>query len=56
MLKIDIRVGETVAIGDDVLLRLESKSGQLARLAIRASPALKIQRIPGIPDAPIIKS
>lgn len=54
MLKLDIRVGESVAIGDDVIVTLEKKSGQLARIAIRASPAQKIQRlngaIPGVPQ------
>lgn len=45
MLKLDIRVGESVAIGDGVVLSLEKKSGQLARIAIRADPSLKIERL-----------
>lgn len=45
MLKLDIRVGESVAIGDGVVLSLEKKSGQLARIAIRADPSLRIKRI-----------
>ncbi|MED5545694.1 MAG: carbon storage regulator [Pseudomonadota bacterium] len=44
MLKLDIRIGESVSIGDNVVLRLEKKSGQLARIAIEADPSLKIQR------------
>lgn len=56
MLRLDIRVGDTVTIGDDVVLTLERKSGQTARISIQASPALKIRqlqgRLPGVPERP----
>jgi len=45
MLKLDIRVGESFAIGDGIVLSLEKKSGQLARIAIRADPSLKITKL-----------
>ncbi|AYO76440.1 carbon storage regulator [Sphingobium yanoikuyae] len=53
MLKLDVRVGESVEIGDGVVLTLEKKSGQLARIAIRADPGLKIRRMPGLPGIPV---
>lgn len=49
MLKLDIRVGESVAIGDGVILRLEKKSGQIARLAITADTSLAIRRLGQLP-------
>lgn len=35
-LKLEIRPGDTISIGDDIFLTLERKSGQTARLAITA--------------------
>ncbi|WP_278984079.1 carbon storage regulator [Sphingobium yanoikuyae] len=52
MLKLDIRVGESVTIGDGIVLSLEKKSGQLARIAIRADPSLKIRRLEQAPVPP----
>lgn len=45
MLKLDIKVGESIAIGD-VILRLEKKSGQLARVAIDHAPSITVKRLP----------
>ena len=53
MLKLDVRVGESVEIGEGVVLTLEKKSGQLARIAIRADPGLKIRRLPSLPGIPV---
>lgn len=41
-LVIDIKVGETMRIGD-ATVRLEKKSGQLARLIVVADPSTPIQ-------------
>jgi sRNA-binding carbon storage regulator CsrA len=57
MLKLDVRVGESVSIGDGVVITLEKKSGQLARIAFHADPKTRIrkmQNIPGIPEQPQI--
>lgn len=40
MLRFDLRVGESLRIGDDVVITLEAKSGQLARLTIQAPPSV----------------
>lgn len=45
MLKLDIRVGESFTVGDGIVLFLGRKSGQLARIAIRADPSLKIKKL-----------
>lgn len=44
MLKLDIRVGESVQIGSAVVT-LEQKSGQIARLAIQADKNIPVHRI-----------
>ncbi|WP_422932554.1 carbon storage regulator [Sphingobium cupriresistens] len=44
MIKLDIRVGETFTIGDGVTVRLDRKSGQIARLAIEAGPDVRVER------------
>lgn len=44
MLKLDIRVGESVQIGAAVVT-LEAKSGQVARLAIQADRSVPVQRV-----------
>lgn len=44
MLKLELRVGESLKIGDAVLT-LEDKSGKIARLAIQADKAVPIHRI-----------
>lgn len=43
MLKIELKVGESVRIGDAVVT-LEDKSGRVARLAIDAPRSVPIQR------------
>lgn len=42
MLYLDIKVGESVTIGDNVVLTLEEKSGQVARLAFDADKSVSI--------------
>ncbi len=44
MLKLELRVGESVKIGDAVVT-LEDKSGRIARLAIEADKSVPIQRV-----------
>ena len=46
MLKLDLRVGESVKIGT-ATITLEDKSGKVARLAIQADKAVPIQRVRG---------
>lgn len=45
MLRIDVRVGESLTIGDIATLTLEQKSGQVARLAIQADRSIQIKRV-----------
>jgi len=52
MIKLDIRVGETFTIGDGVTVRLDRKSGQIARLAISADPGVRVERQRASPAAP----
>lgn len=57
-MKFDVRVGQSLAIGDGIILTVEKKSGQLARLSVRADPGLKVRlmtSLPGIPATPVIK-
>jgi sRNA-binding carbon storage regulator CsrA len=44
LLKLELRVGESVKIGD-AIVTLEDKSGKTARLAIEASKSVPIQRV-----------
>lgn len=44
MLKLDIRVGESVQIGS-AFVTLEAKSGQIARLAIQADKTVPVHRV-----------
>ena len=46
MLKLELRVGESVKIGT-ATITLEDKSGRVARLAIQADKAVPIQRVQG---------
>lgn len=43
-LRIDLKPGESIAIGDYAVVTLEEKSGKLARLAIEADRAVPIRR------------
>lgn len=45
MLKLDLSPGESVKIGSDVVMTLEKKTGQVARLAFDADRSIPIQRI-----------
>jgi sRNA-binding carbon storage regulator CsrA len=45
MLKLDIKPGDRVLIGDIAIITLEQKSGQLARLAVQADKSVKIRRV-----------
>lgn len=44
MLYLDIKVGESVTIGDNVTVTLEEKSGQVARLAFDADKSVPIRK------------
>jgi sRNA-binding carbon storage regulator CsrA len=44
LLKLDLRVGESVKIGEAVVT-LDDKSGKIARLSIKAPQSIPIQRI-----------
>ena len=44
MLKLELKVGESVKIGEAVV-SLEAKSGQIARLSIDARPDVQITKI-----------
>lgn len=44
MLKIDLRPGESVKIGNIAVITLEEKSGKIARLAINADKSVPVSR------------
>lgn len=44
MLKIDLRPGQSITIGD-ATVTLEAKSGQLARLAVEAPKSMPVARV-----------
>jgi sRNA-binding carbon storage regulator CsrA len=44
MLKLDIKPGESVKIGDVAVITLEDKSGKVARLSIQADKSVPITR------------
>lgn len=45
MLKLDLRIGESIKIGDHAVITLEEKSGQRARLAIEADKSVPVSRV-----------
>lgn len=45
MLKIELRPGESVSIGDLAVITLEEKSGKVARLAIEAEKSVPVARV-----------
>ncbi|MBU9386633.1 carbon storage regulator [Burkholderia multivorans] len=53
MLKLDIKPGESVKIGDIAVITLEDKSGKVARLSIQADKSIPIQRTAPSPTAQI---
>jgi sRNA-binding carbon storage regulator CsrA len=44
-LKIDLKVGESIKIGDLASITMVEKSGQLARLDIKADQSVKIEHV-----------
>lgn len=44
MLRIDLRVGERIHIGNDIVIVLEEKNGRFARFGIDAPRHLEIKR------------
>lgn len=44
MLKIDLKPGEAITIGN-ATVRLEAKSGQVARLVVEADKSVPVQRV-----------
>lgn len=44
MLKIDLRVGESIKIGEYATITLEDKSGKIARLSIQADKSIPVSR------------
>lgn len=44
LLRIDIKPGESVRIGDYAVITLEEKSGKIARLAIEADKTVPVSR------------
>ncbi|UAW00957.1 carbon storage regulator [Ralstonia phage RPZH3] len=55
-LRIDLKPGESIAIGDYAVVTLEEKSGKLARLAIEADRAVPIRRATAASPAKIAAS
>lgn len=55
MLKLELRVGESVRIGD-AIVTLEDKSGKNARLSIEADKSVPIKRIQPATMAQIAKA
>lgn len=53
MLKLDIKPGESVKIGDIAVITLEEKSGKVARLSIQADKSVPIRRENGLTPAQI---
>lgn len=45
MLKLDLNVGQSVRIGNDVVITLEKKTGQVARLSFEADRSIPIRRV-----------
>jgi sRNA-binding carbon storage regulator CsrA len=46
MLLLDVKPGERIAIGKDIYLTIEKKSGQNSRVAIQAPKDVKIDVVP----------
>ena len=44
MLKLDLKIGDSFRIGDYATVRLEEKSGKIARLSIEADKSIPIIR------------
>lgn len=50
MLRIDLKPGESVKVGDDITVHLEEKSGQRARLAFDAPRTVRIIKNPMVSE------
>lgn len=48
-LKLEVRPGETITIGDNVTVTLEEKSGQVARLSFEADRNIPIRKSANTP-------
>lgn len=48
-LKLEVRPGETITIGDNVTVTLEEKSGQVARLSFEADRNIPIRKSEATP-------
>lgn len=51
MLKLDIKPGESVKIGDYAVITLEAKSGNTARIAIKADRSIPVSRVENVGNA-----
>lgn len=51
MLKLELRPGESVKIGDVAIITLEDKSGKAARIAFQADRSVPITRVKKGPNA-----
>lgn len=56
MLKLDLRPGESVRIGDIAVITLEDKSGKTARLSFDADKSVRISRVMHNSPAQMMKS
>ncbi len=45
MLRIDLKPGESVRIGDNCVITLEEKAGKAARIAFQADRSVPIERV-----------
>lgn len=55
-LRIDLKPGESIAIGDFAVVTLEQKSGQIARLAFQADKSVPIRRASAASPAKVAAS
>lgn len=55
-LRIDIKPGESIRIGDVAVITLEEKTGKLARLSIQADKQVKVSRVPSQSTAQLAAS
>lgn len=45
MLRIDLKIGQTIKIGEGITITLDDKSGKTAKLAIEADPSIRVERV-----------
>jgi sRNA-binding carbon storage regulator CsrA len=51
MLRIDLKIGQSIKIGDGITITLDDKTGKTAKLAIEADPSIRVQRVQ--PETPV---